>query len=521
MALRLATPGVYIEEKNAFGTSAVGLPTAVPAFVGYTQKTVKDGKSLIGKPVRITSLAEYVEVFGTGFRTTFNIQAAPDGEDVVDISVDGEDYIISPDATQRFLMYDSIRLFYANGGATAYIITVGSHKASSSDSPKSDGDDGVASAQAGANEITKDDLETCFQALITEEAPTLLVIPEAIMLEEADCHAIQQAMLQHCGFKMQNRFSLLDIYNGHKKRTYDEEDIISRFREGIGANFLNYGAAYYPWLFSSVVQDSEINFKNISNLDFLQEVLTKEAEATLPNERKVEEAKTEITKLTDEEAPALNVHQTLGVISPTYKEIMARIREQLNVIPPSAAMAGVYSMVDTTRGVWKAPANVSVSSVISPMIKMTTDDQEDLNVTTSGKSVNGIRSFPGEGTIVWGARTLDGNSQDWRYINVRRTMIYIEQSIKIAAKNYVFEPNTANTWVNVRSLVVNFLDDLWKQGGLVGTNSDQAYEVLIGLGQTMTPNDILDGIMRVTVKVAISRPAEFIVLTFQQKMQES
>jgi len=100
-------------------------------------------------------------------------------------------------------------------------------------------------------------------------------------------------------------------------------------------------------------------------------------------------------------------------------------------------------------------------------------------------------------------------------------MIYIEQSIKIAAKNYVFEPNTANTWVNVRSLVVNFLDDLWKQGGLVGTSSDQAYEVLIGLGQTMTPNDILDGIMRVTVKVAISRPAEFIVITFQQKMQES
>jgi hypothetical protein len=191
------------------------------------------------------------------------------------------------------------------------------------------------------------------------------------------------------------------------------------------------------------------------------------------------------------------------------------------VIPPSAAMAGIYSMVDTTRGVWKAPANVSISSVISPMIKMTGDDQEDLNVTTSGKSVNGIRSFPGEGTIVWGARTLDGNSQDWRYINVRRTMIYIEQSIKIAAKNYVFEPNTANTWVNVRSLVVNFLDDLWKQGGLVGTNSDQAYEVLIGLGQTMTPNDILDGIMRVTVKVAISRPAEFIVITFQQKMQES
>jgi hypothetical protein len=116
---------------------------------------------------------------------------------------------------------------------------------------------------------------------------------------------------------------------------------------------------------------------------------------------------------------------------------------------------------------------------------------------------------------------LDGNSQDWRYVNVRRTLIFIEQSIKFAAKAYVYEPNDANTWVLIRSMISSFLNDLWKAGGLVGTTPDQAFSVEVGLGSTMTPNDVLDGVMRINVKVAISRPAEFIVITFQQKMQEA
>lgn len=204
-----------------------------------------------------------------------------------------------------------------------------------------------------------------------------------------------------------------------------------------------------------------------------------------------------------------------------FKTILGKVRTLLNVLPPSAAMAGIYSAVDNSRGVWKAPANTSVASVISPSVKLTHDDQEDLNLTVTGKSVNAIRAFIGQGTIVWGARTLDGNSQDWRYINVRRTLIFVEQSIKYAAKAYVYEPNTANTWVLIKSMISSFLNDLWKQGGLVGATPEHAYQVEIGLGSTMTPNDILDGVMKITVRVAVSRPAEFIVITFQQKMQES
>jgi phage tail sheath protein FI len=197
------------------------------------------------------------------------------------------------------------------------------------------------------------------------------------------------------------------------------------------------------------------------------------------------------------------------------------MRTRLNVLPPSAAMAGVYSLVDNAVGVHKAPANVSLGGVVSPVVNITSDNQEDLNLPLNGKAVNAIRSFIGKGTLVWGARTLDGNSQDWRYISVRRAIVMIEQSVKTAMEAYVFEPNDSSTWLKAKTSIDNFLTTLWKGGTLVGASPTEAFETNVGLGVTMTPNDILDGIMRISVKVAISRPAEFIVITFQQKMQES
>ncbi|KAA4737492.1 phage tail sheath family protein, partial [Bacteroides fragilis] len=204
-----------------------------------------------------------------------------------------------------------------------------------------------------------------------------------------------------------------------------------------------------------------------------------------------------------------------------YTAVLKELKRVLNLLAPSAAMAGIYTMVDNTRGVWKAPANVSVNSVISPALSITSDEQEDLNVPLSGKAINAIRTFVGEGIKVWGARTLDGNSLDWRYINVRRTMIMLEESVKNASRAYVFEPNVASTWLNLKSMIQNFLTGIWKRGGLAGATPDDAFSVHVGLGDTMTPEDVLEGILRVTVLVAIVRPAEFIEITFQQQMQKS
>ena len=155
-------------------------------------------------------------------------------------------------------------------------------------------------------------------------------------------------------------------------------------------------------------------------------------------------------------------------------------------------------------------------------IHLNESQQGDLNVDAmSGKSINAIRFFNGLGILVWGARTLDGNSMDWKYLPVRRTMIFIEQSCKLAAHAYVFEPNDKNTWQAVKSMISSFLTTVWKEGGLAGASAADAFSVECGLGTTMTAQDLLEGVMRVTIKVAVTHPAEFIVISFEQEMAKA
>jgi len=288
-----------------------------------------------------------------------------------------------------------------------------------------------------------------------------------------DCYAIYQEVLKHCN-KMQSRFALFDVITDSKDA--DSKETITVFRNAIGTTALNYGAAYYPWLNTNMITPDEISFLNLA-MD--REELIK---LFLPADRLTENFSTSSDK---------ELHQLLMVSGKVYKQIIEEIRFRLNVLPPAAAMAGIYSLVDSSRGVWKAPANVSVAMVNSPVVNISHEEQQSMNVDViEGKSINVIRPFPGIGTLVWGARTLDGNSQDWKYINVRRTIIMIEQSLKLACRAYVFEPNDANTWITMNSMISNFLFNLWKQGALAGAVPEQAYDVQIGLGSTMTPNDI-------------------------------
>jgi hypothetical protein len=329
-------------------------------------------------------------------------------------------------------------------------------------------------------------------------------------------------MLKHCGADTRSRFSILDVWGGNQARTLLDDDVVTRAREAYGNNFLDFGASYYPWLKTTVVQPDEFDYTNVSNPDGLIEVLSKEVDdnvgAGLVKAEKGDLIKAEIEKISNSGSDVTAVSNVLKAVSPIFNDILGQMRESLNVLPPSGAIAGIYSLVDSTVGVFKAPANVSVSSITGPTVNISAAEQEDLNLPLTGKAVNAIRPFVGKGTLVWGARTLDGNSQDWRYINVRRTMIMLEQSVKFACEPFVFRPNDANTWLAVKSMISSFLRSQWQAGALVGATEDQAYQVEVGLGTTMTPQDILDGYMKVIVRVAISRPAEFIVITFQQKM---
>lgn len=500
----MKTPGVYIVEKNAFPNSTVEVATAVPAFIGYTEKADNKGKSLSNQPWRITSMAEFMSYFGFGPTPQFSFAESTDPTSASPkLSLSGTEYVLDQ-VKGKYLLYYSMLLFFQNGGGTCYVVSVGNY-----------GDD-----------IDPDKLNAGIDLLIKEQEPTIVVIPEAVLLKQSDCISIQQHMLDHCGNVMKNRVAILDVSDGFRSRQDPAGDPVANFRNALGTNFLNFGMAYYPWVNTSINQSKDLKFYNLdaAGVALLQKLLTVElniANQPADKARQLQEIVDGLAKADADEAEKGMLNSSLIALSPLYNLILTELANYLNLMPPAAAMAGVFTKVDNNRGVWKAPANVSLNSVTSPAINITHGDQEDLNVTPQGKSINAIRTFVGEGTLVWGARTLDGNSLDWRYINVRRTMIMLEESIRLATKALVFEPNVALTWASIKSQIVNFLTGIWKRGGLAGTSPGDAFGVFVGLGETMTPEDVLEGILRVTVLVALSRPAEFIEITFQQQMQKS
>ena len=209
-------------------------------------------------------------------------------------------------------------------------------------------------------------------------------------------------------------------------------------------------------------------------------------------------------------------------LHPVVSNIVKSIKREMAKLPPSGAIAGIYARVDAAKGVWKAPANESINSITGPVYAISADEQASLNVDTqAGKSVNAIRTFTGKGTLVWGARTLAGNDNEWRYVSVRRFFNMVEESSRKATESFVFEANDANTWVKVQGMIENFLTTLRRAGALQGAKAEHAFYVSVGLGKTMTALDILEGRMIVEIGMAVVRPAEFIILRFSHKMAES
>ena len=542
------TPGVYIYEKDAFGNAVVSVDTAIPAFIGYTGQTRYNGKNLANKAVRISSLAEFHAIFGeTPPQIQFSIIASDskegatsppeDGdaeakddstkpadsgkasEATVDFSIGGNDYTLNI-ATVQYRLHNAVQFFYENGGGVCYIISTGEY-------------DYSATGLADTKPFTK-----ALTILEKETEPTMIVIPDAVELMDATktdlaskyalCYTLQGEMINHCG-SMTNRVALLDVPGGYSEPLVGETSV-EGFRNAVQPTlpkYNSYAAAYYPWVHTTVNQLSNIGCKNIVKAS--QAIVTAMLDAEFPTPTGTNAGdhpmKKYIPALFAEKLGSDGITQekadsVLKNLSASYKLLLGHMLEKLNLMPPSAAMAGIYTVVDSNEGVWEAPANVGMQGVIAPSVKIDHAMQENLNVPLDGKSICAIRSFPGRGVLVWGARTLDGNSNDWRYINVRRTLIYIEQSVKEASNAYVFAPNDASTWVAVKSMISNFLLGLWNQGGLVGPKPADAFSVNVGLGSTMTPEDILNGVMVVTVKVAVSHPAEFIEITFQQEMQK-
>ncbi|MDE9486802.1 phage tail sheath family protein [Xenorhabdus bovienii] len=195
-----------------------------------------------------------------------------------------------------------------------------------------------------------------------------------------------------------------------------------------------------------------------------------------------------------------------------------RLEQQLGLIlPPSAAIAGIYCQTDSSRGVWKAPANVALTGVKSLTDKV--DDKRQGVMNDQG--VNVIRSFTDRGFMVWGARTCVGaDDTKWRYIPVRRLFNSVERDIRQALRAVLFEPNNQPTWMRAKAAVDQYLYSLWQKNALMGNSPEEAYFVQIGQGITMSETDIKQGKMIMKVGLAAVRPAEFIVLQFTQDIAQ-
>jgi uncharacterized protein len=662
------TPGVYIKEVPLFPPSVAQVETAIPAFVGYTEKAIDpNGKLLTDLPVKIKSLVEFQSLYGSGY--------TPSSYKVVADNTKGNS-LVSVSPNKQFYLYDALRQFYDNGGGDCYIVSVGPF----------------------ADTIDFARLKTGYDLLRKFDEPTLLLAPDAVGLKAVDTtpdlskfSELQKLALKQCA-DLQDRFCIFDVLKGYLPEDVSNKPI-SDFRDNIGINFLNYGAAYYPWIIASYNYDISfrqlhvfdkadliteiVNFTTYSKDDsekglmtalaarqaetnaaidisdpvvdkvilrsrgteYIKELLASYATNIAANTAiktnitnylnliastvgcfkkadtialagsgfqkdidnikatdgltaaiefliKIEINPTTIanTLATRDAAaiqalyipletdwlggityasitadstvfPASNIgclsiiaalNSSLDKILSGYQSLLDaalfyesqaeqavfashsffhgvrdKVMEHLRTLPPSGSVAGIYATIDRTRGVWKAPANVSINSIIGPAVKIDSHDQEDLNVHTTGKSVNAIRAFTGKGTLVWGSRTLAGNDNEWRYVPVRRFFIMVEESTKKATEPFVFEPNDANTWMKVRSMIENFLILQWRAGALQGAKPDEAFFVHVGLGETMSELDILEGRMIVEIGMAVVRPAEFIILRFSHKMLSS
>lgn len=520
----IKTPGVYVNEVNAFGNSVVPVPTAVPAFIGYTPQAEYEGKSYTNIPTKITSFAEFQAIFcypdppapadpAKQYEPQYYLVKQDSQPEKGDYILIGSDYYsILPDPNTIYYLYNSVRLFYDNGGGDAYIVSVGTY-GSPSGKPIKPGDQIVNS------NVQLNDLTSGLATLKNEQEPTMYICPEATLLDVANNGTLMEEMLLQ-NTEVQTAISIFDVIGGADPDPILYTEDIQTFRNNTGANGLDYGVAYYPFIGTTIMQSTDIDYTNLFGGD------VKRLEPLLnPSNKPNPAAATILSNIENPSGNPLTVSQynnSLIVASPTYSTIIKHVLEQANILPPSGGMAGVITITDNQSGPWQAPANTSIVGAASLPINLSAAQQGDLNVdAVSGKSINAIRFFNGLGILVWGARTLDGNSLDWRYISVRRTMIFLEQSCKLAAQAYVFEPNDKNTWESVKAMIASFLTGIWKQGGLQGASAADAFSVECGLGTTMTGEDILNGFMRVTIKVAVVRPAEFIVLTFEQQMAKS
>lgn len=581
-------PGVYITEVDAFPPSIVGVATAVPIFIGYTE-TARDpstGKPIYLQPASLSSMADYRSYFGAGFDARGVVTAATSSTDMDfealswDGSANGSSqagYTVATSVTPagtmaytpQFNLYSAMELFFANGGGDCFVISVANYWGASSTPPT--GATPVA--------VNPNDLLAGLAVSKDTRGGTMLVVPDACLLVEADAkggltypgyQSVVVEMLRQSA-TLQDRVAILDLPGALDPANWSADAMqqeANAFCTAIApaADAFSYGTAYGPALQSSLLAKTDLSCSNLSGsvagTTLINNLLTSQAQTLYapdvvrPGGTSFPSAFVDIaahiaaafpvvgaSPITSDPANVIGVAQGMAVslsgavavptdrvgiaafnqylinALPLLGTIQQVLADKLNVVPPSGALAGIWTLNDANHGVWSAPANMALNQVVQPKVSLNEAQQAGYNVPLNGNAIDILREFPNRGTVVWGARTLDGNSNDYRYIQVRRTLIYIQQSITLALEQFVFAANDGKTWTTVTAMISNFLTQLWQSGGLMGDKASDAFTVSCGLGSSMTGEDILNGYMIVNVTLQMVHPAEFIELTFKQAMQ--
>lgn len=453
-------------ERTPLPTSIIPVETAVPVFIGYTERRGKNGAPLpvqkiraveISHPQKISSMADYEEYFGKAPVANINVTIKESRDYLLDHIVN-RTIEITDTISSLHKLYYHLQMYFANGGGSCFIISVGDFS-----KPQVEADHLLA----GIDMATQ-----C-------EDVTLLVCPQVEDLDAAGAAKVYQTMLYQAG-EWGNRFAILDCF--------DNRDAF-RVRDNVGSEYLNYGAVYHPYLKTTLPvlsPDSSIRISYTLN----------------------GKLKTEINQVEDLSADL-------------KKTVESEIKQFTVVLPPSSAIAGAYVHNDATKKVWTAPADIVLYEVISPTIGMDEKGQAlHIADTFSGKSINVIRQIPNKGPVVIGARTLAGNDNIWRYISMRRTVTMIEFSLRRCMKAFSREPNNVKTWVRIQLLVEKFLMSFWYKGVLQGATPEHAYLVKIGVGESMDEHDINEGRMILEVGIAMILPSDFMILKIVQRMQK-
>jgi phage tail sheath protein FI len=447
------TPGVYVEETSSTPPAIEAMASGVPVFIGYTELAGTSQEPLTLVPRRISHQWEFIQLFGSAY---------PESSFAVSIKADGT-AAAQVQSTSPHVLHDSLELFFANGGQDCWVISVGRFKTANEGLQ-------LAELQAGL------DIAATMQGI------DLIVIPEMQALSLDDYRTLADAALSHAA-TCHDRFVILDMLfkpapgNTSSLAQHFHEGLEIYREQGIGQQHLSWGAVYAPHLLVS-----------------------------LP--RRLDEPNIQVTLADGSELSLSNLfahHRAL------YTAVIAAIHAQPRVLPPSGAIAGCYAAQDRNRGIWKAPANMTLSLVNAPAVELPVADYETMNVDVMrGKSINPIRLFTHKGTLVWGARTLAGNDNEWRYVPTRRLCTWIETCIRRSSSWLTLEENTPATWQTLQSSVETFLMMLWRNSVFTGEKPEQAFFVRVGQGLTMTLQDVADGRVRLEIGVATQRPAEFV-----------